>query len=285
MQYSKRSLLFLLALIFQGCTSLFFYPDRITYRTPEHYDLAYDDLYFDSSDKVTLHAWHIYPEQESEGIMFLAHGNGQNLSSHFTAWTWLVKKGYELFIFDYRGYGKSGGETDIQGSIEDTKAALAYLEKTHTGDYFVCGQSLGATLLLNALEDRDNTKIKAVILDSAFKGFADIVNEKLALNGLTWPWQWVPYLTLNARYDADKKVQGIAKPILFLHGSSDAIISPNNSWQLFELSSMPKELWVVKKAEHIQSLENPQTRKDFLKFLQKDENYFNADYSRMRIYE
>ena len=285
MRYSKGLASILLALIFQGCTSLFFYPDRITYHTPDFYDLAYDDIYFDSTDKTSLHAWRIYPKAERKGLIFVAHGNAQNLSSHFISWVWLVQEGYELFIFDYRGYGRSSGKIDLDGSIEDTKAALDYLENMHKSAYFVCGQSLGASLLINAMEARDNAKIKAVVLDSAFEGFADIANEKMDQGWVTWPFQWIPYLSLSDKYDIKNKIAELRKPLLFLHGSSDKIIFPNNSWTLFENAYAPKELWIVKNAQHIRSLENENVRKDFVQFLQEDKNHFHKSYSRMRVYE
>jgi hypothetical protein len=278
----------LLALSFQGCSSLFFYPDQITYRTPQFYELAYDDLYFESTDSLTLHAWHIYPRPEaaaSKGLIFVAHGNAQNLSSHFASWVWLVEEGYELFIFDYRGYGESQGSVDIKGAVEDTQAALEYLEAHYKGDYFACGQSLGGSLLLNALHKRANSRIRAVIIDSAFMGFADIVNEKMAQSWLSWPFQWVAYLTLSSKYDAKQKLSQINAPLLFVHGSLDRIVSPNNSWQLFEDARMPKEFWLVKEAGHIQALENEKVREDFLDFLRKHRGHFNPAYSAMKIYE
>ncbi len=285
MRYSKTLISLLLALVFQGCTSLFFYPDNITYRTPEFYELKYDDVYFNSKDKTTLHAWHIYPKAQSKGLIFVAHGNAQNLSSHFTSWVWLLEEGYEIFIFDYRGYGKSEGKIDLKGSIDDTFSALSYLESIYEKEYFACGQSLGGTLLLNALSSRDNTKIKAVVIDSTFTGFSDIVNDKLNSFWLTWPFQWIPYLTLTDDYDAKDRIVGLNKPVLFLHGSLDTTISPNNSWQLFELSTMPREFWIVKQKDHTQSLENKNVQKDFLEFLQDDKNFYDKNYSRMRIYE
>ena len=285
MQYSKTFLPLLLALIFQGCTSLFFYPDDITYRTPEFYDLKYDDVYFNSKDKTALHAWHIYPKEESKGLIFVAHGNAQNLSSHFTSWVWLIEEGYELFIFDYRGYGKSKGEIDLKGSIEDTFSALSHVENLYDKEYFACGQSLGGALLLNALDGRDNTKIKAVVIDSTFAGFSDIVNDKLDSFWLTWPFQWIPYLSLSGDYDAKDRVNTLNKPVLFLHGSLDTTVPPNNSWQLFELSSMPRELWIVKDKDHTRALEEKRVQKDFLEFLENGQNFFDENYSRMRIYE
>lgn len=285
MQYSKVLLSLLIALSFQGCTSLFFYPDDVTYRTPEFYELKYDDVYFNSKDETLLHAWHIYPKMESKGLIFVAHGNAQNLSSHFVSWVWLIEEGYEIFIFDYRGYGKSEGEIDLKGSIEDTFSALSYLEKSYEKEYFACGQSLGGTLLLNALDGRDNTKVKAVIIDSTFTGFSDIVNDKLDGFWLTWPFQWVPYMTLSKEYDAKDRVVSLDKPVLYLHGSLDTTVPPNNSWQLFELSTMPRELWIVKDKDHTQALVNESARKEFLEFLQDEKIFFDKNYSRMRIYE
>ncbi len=285
MRYSKTLILLLLALVFQGCTSLFFYPDKITYRTPEFYELKYDDVYFKSKDKTTLHAWHIYPNTPSKGLIFVAHGNAQNLSSHFTAWVWLIEAGYEVFIFDYRGYGKSEGKIELKGSIEDTLSALSHLESRYTKEYFACGQSLGGVLLLNALHNRDNTKIKAVIIDSSFTGFSEIVKNKMDSFWLTWPFQWIPYLSIDDDYDAKDKVTALDKPVLFLHGSLDRTVSPNNSWQLFELSTMPREFWIVKGKYHTQSLENKSVQKDFLEFLQVKKNFYDKNYSRMRIYE
>ncbi|MBE0499490.1 MAG: alpha/beta fold hydrolase [Campylobacterales bacterium] len=288
MPFKAQIVALLLALSFQGCSSLFFYPDQITYRTPEFYELAYDDLYFESTDSLSLHAWHIYPRPEaaaSKGLIFVAHGNAQNLSSHFTSWVWLVEAGYELFIFDYRGFGKSQGSADIKGTIEDTQAALDYLETHYKGEYFACGQSLGGSLLLNVLYKRANSRIKALIIDSTFTGFADIANEKMAQGLLTWPFQWLPYLTLGHEYDAQQKLSQIDTPLLFVHGSLDRTVSPNNSWQLFERAARPKEFWLVKEAGHIQALENEKVREDFLDFLRKHRSHFNPAYSAMKIYE
>ena len=264
---------------------MFFYPDKKTYRMPEFYNLTYDDVYFDSSDNTKLHAWHIYPKENSKGLLFVAHGNAQNISSHFAAWVWLVKEGYEVFIFDYRAYGKSEGEAEVEGSIEDTISALNFVEKRYKKKFFVCGQSLGGTLLLNALKNRNNKNIKAVIIDSTFTGFSDIANDKMDKVFFTWPFQWIPYLSISGKFDAKDLVGDIKLPILFIHGSQDTVINPNNSWQLFELSKMPKEFWIVKNTEHIDGFKNLHVEKDFLEFLKKDMKHFNANYSRMRIYE
>ena len=278
-------LLLIWALFFQACSSHFFYPDQRTYRTPAYYDLKYKEIEFLSKDKTALHAWHIYPQEASKGLVFVAHGNGQNLSAHFISWVWLVKQGYEVFIFDYREYGKSQGESSIGGSAEDTIAALDYLESSYKKRYVAAGQSLGGTMLLNALKDRDNSQIKAVVIDSTFVGFSDIASEKMSDIWLTWPFQWIPELSLSNDFNAKDRVSDVNKPLLFIHGSLDKTISANHSWQLFELSKVPKELWIVKNAEHIQGLDNKNVQEEFLEFIDKDREFYNKKYSRMKIYE
>lgn len=281
-----RSFFLLIVFVFfQGCSSHFFQPDQKVYRTPQYYDLKYDDIYFDSYDKTALHAWHIYPSSQSKGLVFVAHGNAQNLSAHFVGWVWLIERGYEVFIFDYREYGKSQGKSSIKGSIEDTKAALDYLDKTYEKPYVAIGQSLGGTMLLNAVDNRDNKNIQALVIDSTFVGFSDIVKEKMDSAWLTWPFQWIPSLTLSSDYDAKDRVKDVNKPLLFIHGSLDNIISVNASWNLFERSSSPKEIWIVREASHIQSLANTTVQEDFVQFLEAGLNQYNPHYSSLKIYK
>ncbi|HIC43251.1 MAG TPA: alpha/beta fold hydrolase [Sulfurimonas sp.] len=281
----KRLIPLILLMFFQGCASHFFQPDQVVYRTPAFYELKYDDIYFNSKDKTSLHAWRIYPSGKRKGLVFVAHGNAQNLSSHFQGWLWLIDQGYEVFIFDYRGYGKSEGKSSIEGSIEDTKAALNYVDDVYEKPYVAIGQSLGGTMLLNAVEHRNNAKIKALVIDSTFMGFSHIVKEKMNAIWFTWPFQWIASLSLSDEYDSQDKVQNLGKPLLFVHGSLYTTVSVNASWNLFELATSPRELWIVKNARHIQCFDNKSVQKDFLVFLKEGKDYYKPNYSSLKIYE
>jgi alpha-beta hydrolase superfamily lysophospholipase len=283
--HSNTLYIILILFLPQGCSSHFFYPDKTVYASPENFGIHYNDLYFDSADGTRLHAWKLHPKEHSKGLVFVAHGNAQNLSAHFASWVWLVERGFELFIFDYRGYGQSEGETSIPGAIEDTKAALAYIEAHHSGEYVACGQSLGGTMLLNALAKRDNSRITAVVIDSTFRGFADIASDKMDQIFITWPFQWIPYLSLDEEFDAAAHITDLSVPLLLLHGSADAVISPNDSWQLFELAREPRELWLVKEAGHIQALGHKPVQDDFVVYLSDINKHYNESYAQMRIYE
>jgi hypothetical protein len=63
------------------------------------------------------------------------------------------------------------------------------------------------------------------------------------------------------------------------------IVSPNASWQLYDISSLPREFWLVKDTGHTKALANKNVQQDFLEFLSTDRAYYDANYSSMKIYE
>ncbi len=280
------TLILSMVLALQGCSSLFFQPDAKSYAEPQQFGLQYQDLYLRSKDGTSIHSWHLQGSKPLKKLVFVAHGNGQNLSAHFRSWIWLVKEGYDVVIMDYRGYGKSGGTVSIQGAIEDIQAVLDHIEKEiHPKSYFVCGQSLGGNLLLNALKGRDLSRIDGVILDSAVIGFRAIATEKLSQSFLTWLFQWIPSLTLPSEYNVSGWIRKIDKPLLFLHASFDNVVSLNNSWELFEKAKLPKSLWLAKRAKHTGTLQFSKAQKAFVRYLESIKDHAVTDYAQIKIFE
>lgn len=282
----QKTISLIIVLFLSGCSSLFFYPDRVVYSNPSEFGFKYDTYKIASKDKTLLDAWHVKPSEKSKGLVILAHGNAQNMTAHFKGWTWLIEAGYELFIFDYRAYGKSEGENSIEGSVNDVNAVLDFIDNRFKKSYFVVGQSLGGTLSLAALHQKPRPLVKAMVIDSTFTSFATIASEKMGHFFLTWPFKWIPSLTLPDQFDAIDTVQMIRKPILFLHGSRDVTIPANHSWQLFDLSARPKEFWIVTQAKHIQAFYHVKIRRDFLTFLKRVDagSFYHKDYTSMKIY-
>ena len=91
-------------------------------------NIPYKDIRFESADGVPLHGWLLCPRKESpRGTILFLHGNAENISTHVQSVLWIVDAGYEVFAFDYRGYGWSGGKPDIPGVHRDARAAAAKL--------------------------------------------------------------------------------------------------------------------------------------------------------------
>lgn len=262
---------------------MLFHPDQHLYRTPIDDAFTYENIYFHSDDGTRLHGWWVKPRGASKGVMVVVHGNAQNLTAHYRGWIWVLDAGYELFIFDYRGYGESEGEPGLVGAIEDTDAALKYVNDRHIGPLYVCGQSLGGVLLSNALATDTYADYRLAIIDSSYSELQEMGRTVLTRSYLTWPFQWVSYLVLRDDHDPLDDVAQIHVPLLFIAGSDDGIIPPNNSWQLFDAASRPREMWLVQGAGHIQALDRPDIQKELLRRMQ--EGLKKSPYSVMRIYE
>jgi len=121
-----------LALIFflWGCQmekSLIFYPTSDIDRTPEELGLPYEDITFTTEDDVRLNGWFI-PSPEGVLTLLWFHGNAGNISHRLDNIRLLHEKvKIHIFIWDYRGYGRSEGSVSEKGTYKDATAALKYL--------------------------------------------------------------------------------------------------------------------------------------------------------------
>ena len=175
--------LFALSAAASGCASLFFYPMREEVWTPAQDNIIYQDIEFESFDGVKLHGWLLCPKKASRGTILFLHGNAENISTHSRSMLWLVKEGYEVFAFDYRGYGRSAGKPDIPGVHGDARAAidkLLSMPGISPERYVVFGQSLGGSIAVRAVAETPlHQRPRALIIDSAFLGYKRIARDVL----------------------------------------------------------------------------------------------------------
>ena len=97
--------------------------------------------------------------------------------------------------------------------------------------------------------------IRALVIDSAFSSYTGIVREKLAATWLTWPFQWLPSLTVDERFSPLPAMSMISPiPLLVIQGDRDSIVPPHHAQRLYDAAREPKQLWIVPGAGHIQAL-------------------------------
>ncbi len=268
----------LLATLLSGCTQLFFQTHSFLIDTPKRHGIEYQTEDFKAADGTRLNAWFLPAKTEPGGkakatVLFL-HGNAENISSHFRNVAWLPAAGYNVLALDYRGYGASEGTPTLAGMQLDIDAAMRHL-MAHQGvdpnRIVIFGQSLGgAVAIYYAAHNSYRANIRAVIIDSSFYDYHQIAREKLAGFFLTWPFQWLPWLTVNDSYTPADAISAIAPlPLLLIHGDQDVVVPLRHSQQLFEQAGEPKQLWIVPGAGHTQSLENPAVRDKLLEYLMR----------------
>jgi fermentation-respiration switch protein FrsA (DUF1100 family) len=273
-----RLLLFtvLLAASLSGCTKLFFHPHSFLIDTPDKYGVEYQIENFNASDGTALNAWFLPAKckdgGKAKGTVLFLHGNAENISTHFRSIAWLPVEGFNVLAFDYRGYGASDGTPSLAGMQLDIDAAMRILlmhKDVDPNRIIVFGQSLGGALAIHYVaHSAYRANIRAVVIDSAFYDYRQIAREKLSVSFVTWPFQWLPWLTIDDDYSPSASVAAISPlPLLLIHGDQDVVVPAHHSQQLFELAKEPKELWIIPGAGHTQSLASETLRTRLVEYL------------------
>jgi uncharacterized protein len=270
----RVGLVLALALAANACTSLFFQPHHIQVLSPERFGLEYEDVTFKSSDGVELHGWFLPAEGPALGTVLQLHGNAENISTHFISVAWMPARGFNVFALDYRGYGASEGEATLEGVQLDIDAAMRTLLARRDVDkdrIVIYGQSLGGALAAYYVaHSAHRDRIRALVIESAFSDYIEIVREKLADHWLTWPFQWLPQLTVDDRFSPLPEMPKISPiPVLILHGDKDVIVPVRHAKILYDAALEPKEMWIVPGAGHIQTMHDPEQRDRLVAYLRE----------------
>lgn len=238
----------LLAVLLGGCTNVFLQPSRALYVRPEAVGARWEEARFAAADGTALTGLWFPAAGAAKGVVVQFHGNAENMTSHFLSVWWLALEGWHVLAFDYRGFGASGGEKDLDGAVLDGAAALAYARAKAPGlPLAVLGQSLGGALALASLEKDGGEGVGAVVLESAFASFVGVARDKLGLSWLTRPLRGpLAYLLVSDRYrPARLAARRKAVPLAVLHAVEDPVVPYEQGRALFKAAAGPKEWWEV----------------------------------------
>ncbi|MBK9345889.1 MAG: alpha/beta hydrolase [Burkholderiales bacterium] len=238
-------------LLASGCVqNVFYQPDRVVYDAPHHAGLAYERVAFASRDGTRLMNWFIpaatAPDaRQAKGTVVHFHGNAQNMSSHWQFVGWLARRGYNVFVFDYRGYGDSAGHAELQGVYADSHSALDYVRSRADVDptrLLVLGQSLGGTNAIAVVGSGNRAGVRAMAIEATFSSYSAIASEKVPGTG------WL----MSDAYSAARHVGQLAPiPLLLIHGTADAVVPYHHSQRLLEAAQTPKTLLTVEGGAHL----------------------------------
>ena len=243
-----------------GCAGrLFYYPDHRVYQTPDQNGLRYEEVSFTSRDGTPLTGWFVPAVKKPIGTVIHFHGNAQNMTAHFSYVDWLPAEGFQVFTFDYRGYGRSGGAPTRRGLYEDCLSALDYIKSrpdVDTNRLVVLGQSLGGANALYALGKNPQAGVKAVAIDSTFYSYRSITRDVIdgipLLRWLRWP---LSLMVIGNDHSPGPVINQISPtPLLLIHGTADRVIPYRHAEALFAAAREPKQLWTIENGQHTDAL-------------------------------
>ncbi len=185
-----------------------------------------EDVELTSDDGTRLHGWFVEHPQPRGNILYF-HGNGENVGEQADFLQDLRDRSpMNVFVFDYRGYGKSEGRPNERGIQLDARAALGWLNQrteTQPSDIIFYGRSLGAAVAVELAEAKG---CKALVLQSAFSSLPDAASTH-------YPWVPVHWLMRN-RYPSFERIRNCPQPLLQVHGTADRIVPLWSAKKLFD---------------------------------------------------
>jgi fermentation-respiration switch protein FrsA (DUF1100 family) len=229
-----------------GCWNWFvesqvFFPETTIEQTPLDLDLPFEDVWFTSGDLVRLHGW-LIPASSPKHLLLFCHGNAGNISHRLDNVRLLHNLGISVFIFDYRGYGRSQGHISEKGFYQDSEAAYAVAREwagQNGAKLVVFGRSLGG---IAATHLGATKKCDGLILESTFTNMG-------AMARAHYPLPFAETL-LKHRLNALDEIVQVRVPILFFHGDRDRIVPIKLGRKLFKAAPNPKEFVVLPGAGH-----------------------------------
>ena len=227
--------LFLVSIRYMERHSIYF-PMREITATPGLVGLPYEDIYFDTSDNKTLNGWFIAGD-EAEFTVIFCHGNAGNISHRLEKISIFHGLGLNMFIFDYRGYGKSGGIPSESGLYKDIRAAYRYLteERKIPGDNIILyGESIGGAVVIDLAQEEN---VGALITEETFTSVKDMA-------GIAYPF--MPNIIFSSRFDSIPKIKKITCPKLIIHSVDDEIVPFHMGEKLFNAAGPPKRFLKIR---------------------------------------
>jgi uncharacterized protein len=173
------------------------------------------------------------------------HGNAGSILGQFLAIKPLLAQGFQIFVFDYSGYGFSEGEATRKNLFADGIDAVAYLktrEDVKNKNLLLYGQSYGGHLSVCVAAKVQND-IDGLVVEGAFSSHKDI-----ATAGAKPFAAFMSRIFVKEIYSAAKAVKTIKKPILIIHSTEDKVIPFAMGKKLFDRASSPKEFFEIKGA-------------------------------------
>lgn len=219
-----------------------YFPTSQHEATPASIGLSYEDISYNATDGTLLNGW-LVPGQKDAPVILFCIGNAGNISHRLDTLQLLNDLGVAVFIFNYRGYGKSTGKANEAGTYHDVAGALDFLKQRGwpAERTIIFGRSLGAAVGLEAALQETPA---GLIMESAFTSIKAMGRHHYSLLNLLLGW------LIDASYDNLGKISTLRSPLLIIHGRSDKICPPRMAEELFARAPQDKRLHWIEGADH-----------------------------------
>lgn len=233
MRRMLKILIILLVIYFVSMLILFLTQDKIIFQGVKldqnyqyNFNQNFEEVNLNTTDGNTINALH-FKVKNPKGIILYFHGNKGNLERWGTITSYFTKFNYDVFVIDYRSYGKSTGELNEDQLYMDAQTSYDYVKKVFTEDKItIYGRSLGCTF---ATKMASQNKPKQLILEAPFYNLTHVAN---------YHYPFMPFnILMNYKFASNKLIGKITCKTTIFHGTNDKVIPFFSGKKLFEKSN------------------------------------------------
>lgn len=227
--------------------------------TFQHYQ-NFEERYVEMKDEKELHAL-LFETENPKGVVFYLHGNAGSLEGWGSVAATFTALNYDVFIPDYRGYGKSEGSIESEAQLhEDMQTLYEELKEEYPeNEIIVLGHSIGSGMAAR-LAAKNNPKL--LILQAPPYSLPDLVKN-------TFPFQLFPTFLLRYKLETGKHVEAADMPVAVLHGNEDEIVYYGSSLKIKRHFKPPDRLITLEGLGHNNFLDTQRYRREIVNILTK----------------
>ena len=237
---------------------LIFFPQQLDKNYKFEFGQKFEELNIKATDGKLINGL-LFKAGSSKGLIFYLHGNAGSLSSWGDVAKTYTDLNYDVFIVDYRSYGKSEGEINGQNQLfEDSQTAYNELKKSYKEDkIIVLGYSIG-TGLASKLASTNNPKL--LILQAPYYNLTDMMKQRFS---------FIPTFILKYKFATNEYLKNCKMPVVIFHGNSDEVIYYGSSLKLKEEFKKQDTLITLNGQGHNGMTDNEEYKIELTKILTK----------------
>jgi pimeloyl-ACP methyl ester carboxylesterase len=253
-----------LCLVFYVLQDFFFFrPERLPKYFKYEYPFPFQEIHFDMEDGGYVNAIH-FTVPNSKGVVYYLKGNSRSIKGWGKFARDFVGKGYDFFMMDYRGFGKSKGKITEAILYSDAQTAYKWLSEHYPEENIIIyGRSLGSGI---AARIASWNKPRMLILDSPYYSF---YKQIFRTGGFLIPLRWL----LKYKIRTDHFIKKVTCPIFFIHGKKDRLMPYTDSVNLMQLNPTKASLFIIEKGGHNNLPTFPEYHEELYDILNDEEKF------------
>ena len=210
------------------CGFLYFYQEKIIFMPEKlakdfQFKLPqkFEEINIEIEDGVKLNGL-FFPAENSKGLIFYIHGNGGSLRNWGDVAKTYTANNYDVFILDFRGYGKSEGEILNENQLfQDNQTVYNFFKKQYSeNELVVLGYSIGTGMAAKLASENDP---RLLILQAPYYNLTEMMTEKFS---------FIPTFILKYKFATNEYLKKCKMPVVLFHGTIDEVIPFENSLKL-----------------------------------------------------